>query len=260
MFIPNQKFIDQVNSAQNSWKAVVYEEYSRMTVAQLIARGGWPKKLHFPKPSQVKEADLLKAKLLPEEFDWRNVDGKNYVSPIRNQGNCGSCYAFGTMAMFEARVRIMSNGSRTPVFSTQDIVSCSEYSQGCEGGFPYLISKYAKDFGLVDEECFPYEGKELQCMEKKCTRQFGIGYHYIGGFYGACNEELMKIELVKNGPLAVSFEVYDDFRFYKGGIYHHTGEVSFHLSSIFHSVLCYMEHLRSVTNTTHLGKKLVHHR
>lgn len=97
-------------------------------------------------------------------------------------------------------------------------------------------------------------------MEKKCTRQFGTGYHYIGGFYGACNEELMKIELVKNGPIAVSFEVYDDFRFYKGGIYHHTGEVSFHLSSIFHFVLCYMEHLRSVTNTTHLGKKLVHHR
>ena len=40
----------------------------------------------------------------------------------------------GTIAMFEARVRIMSNGSATPVFSTQDIVSCSEYSQGCEGG------------------------------------------------------------------------------------------------------------------------------
>ena len=38
------------------------------------------------------------------------------------------------LAMFEARVRIMSNGSVTPVFSTQDIVSCSEYSQGCEGG------------------------------------------------------------------------------------------------------------------------------
>ena len=84
--------------------------------------------------SKVKEADVLKAQVLPEEFDWRNVDGKNYVSPIRNQGSCGSCYAFGTMAMFEARVRIMSNGSATPVFSTQDIVSCSEYSQGCEGG------------------------------------------------------------------------------------------------------------------------------
>ena len=80
------------------------------------------------------KADLLAAKALPEEFDWRNVDGKDYVSPVRNQLSCGSCYAFGTLAMFEARVRILTNGTKTPGFSTQDIVSCCEYSQGCEGG------------------------------------------------------------------------------------------------------------------------------
>ena len=73
--------------------------------------------------SQPTEADLLKAEVLPEEFDWRNVDGKNFVSPIRNQGSCGSCYAFATMAMFEARVRVLSNATKTPVFSPQDIVS-----------------------------------------------------------------------------------------------------------------------------------------
>ena len=92
-------------------------------------------------------------------------------------------------------------------------------------GFPYLVSKYAQDFGLVDEECYPYEGKDLPCNEKKCSRQFGTGYHYIGGFYGGCNEELMRIELVKNGPISVAFEVYSDFFNYKGGIYHHTGEI-----------------------------------
>lgn len=43
-------------------------------------------------------------------------------------------------------------------------------------------------------------------------------------FYGACNEALMRISLVRNGPVAVSFEVYDDFLNYQGGIYHHTAE------------------------------------
>ena len=81
----------------------------------------------------------MAAQALPEEFDWRNVDGKDYVSPVRNQGTCGSCYAFGTLAMFEARVRILTNGTKTPVFSTQDIVSCSEYSQGCEGGMTVIF-------------------------------------------------------------------------------------------------------------------------
>jgi len=43
------------------------------------------------------------------------------------------------------------------------------------------------------------------------------------GYYGACNEQLMKLALVHGGPISVSFEVYPDFRYYKSGIYHHTG-------------------------------------
>ena len=49
-FIPNQEFVDQINNAQSSWKAVVYDEYRGMTVAQLISRAGRPKRLKFPKP------------------------------------------------------------------------------------------------------------------------------------------------------------------------------------------------------------------
>ena len=84
--------------------------------------------------SPVKAKDLLASELLPPSFDWRDVDGVNFVSPIRDQEQCGSCYAFSTMGMFEARSRIQSNLSTHYILSTQDIVSCSEYSQGCEGG------------------------------------------------------------------------------------------------------------------------------
>ena len=76
----------------------------------------------------------------------------------------------------------------------------------------------------MDESCFSYEGRDMPCQEKKCpARQFGTGYHYVGGFYGACNEALMRAELVKNGPIVVSFEVYNDIWQYRSGIYHHTG-------------------------------------
>jgi hypothetical protein len=43
------------------------------------------------------------------------------------------------------------------------------------------------------------------------------------GYYGACNEELIRLELVLRGPISVSFQVYPDFEHYKSGIYHHTG-------------------------------------
>lgn len=59
-----------------------------------------------------------------------------------------------------------------------------------------------------------------------CKRYYATDYAYVGGYYGACNEELMRIQLVKNGPIAIGFEVLDDFMQYKGGIYHHTALVN----------------------------------
>uniref|UniRef100_A0A3Q3EG06 dipeptidyl-peptidase I n=1 Tax=Labrus bergylta TaxID=56723 RepID=A0A3Q3EG06_9LABR len=144
--------------------------------------------------------------------------------PPRSLSSCGSCYSFAFMGMLEARVRILTNNSESPILSPQQVVSCSEYSQGCDGGFPYLIGKYAQDFGIVDESCFPYIGKDSPCgVPQNCFRVYTAEYYYVGGFYGGCSEMAMMMDLVKNGPMAVAFEVYPDFMHYREGIYHHTG-------------------------------------
>ncbi len=66
--------------------------------------------------------------------------------------------------MDEARLRIASNNTIQTIFSTQDIVECSNYSQGCEIGFPYLVSgKYGEDYGVIEENCNPYTGKDGKC-------------------------------------------------------------------------------------------------
>ena len=70
------------------------------------------------------------------------------------------------MGMLETRLRILSNNSLSLSLSPQDIVECSKYSQGCDGGFPYLIAgKYAEDFGAVPEYCNPYKGKLEQILD-----------------------------------------------------------------------------------------------
>ena len=227
-YIPNNDFVSKINSVQSLWRAAPYPQMSGLTLGGLLRRaGGLPSAgpAARPSPAPVSERTRVTALQLPEAFDWRDRDGVNFVSPIRNQEQCGSCYAFGSMAMMESRLRILTNNTLQVVLSTQDVVSCSEYSQGCEGGFPYLIAgKYAQDFGVVEESCFPYTGKDSACIpEKGCHRYYGTAYYYIGGFYGACNEPEMRLELVTNGPIAVSFEVLSDFMNYKGGIYVHTG-------------------------------------
>jgi cathepsin C len=128
------------------------------------------------------------------------------------------------MGMLESRLRVATKNQLQVNLSPQDIVSCSAYSQGCEGGFPYLIAgKYAQDHGVVAEECYPYTGRDSVCSAaKKCERSYVAKYRYVGGYYGACNEELMKMSLVESGPLSVSFEVYSDFMHYAGGVYHRT--------------------------------------
>ncbi|KAK6167586.1 hypothetical protein SNE40_021577 [Patella caerulea] len=223
----NEDYINKINKHQSSWKATLYKEYGQYTLKDMTRRAGGRKSAKaFPKVSPVTPEIQKVAERLPESFDWRNKDGINFVSPVRNQEACGSCYAFGSMALHEARLRIATNNTVQKVFSTQDIVSCSEYSQGCDGGFPYLIAgKYAQDFGLIEDSCFPYTAKDDKCISTSCERYYARDYYYIGGYYGACNEALMRIELVKNGPIAISFQVYSDFEHYKSGVYHHTGLV-----------------------------------
>ena len=73
--------------------------------------------------------------------------------------------------MLEARVKILTNNTASPVFSPQDVVSCSPLSQGCDGGFPYLVAgRYAKDYGVVAEDCNPYGGKDGACSTKACVK------------------------------------------------------------------------------------------
>uniref|UniRef100_H2ZLT0 Dipeptidyl peptidase 1 n=1 Tax=Ciona savignyi TaxID=51511 RepID=H2ZLT0_CIOSA len=228
-YMNDMQFIMELNKQQRSWVADSYPELESMTYEQVLSRSGHGNGpiVRSKLPRKLKFSSVVKT--FPESFDWRNVNGQNFVSPVRNQGSCGSCYAFASMAMLEARIRIATNNTQTPVFSPQEVVSCSQYAQGCAGGFPFLIAgKYAHDFGVVEEQCYPYLGKDTDKCEPAmvdCKRHYVAKYEYVGGYYGACSEEKMIEDLVAFGPIAVAIEVYPDFQQYKSGIYHHVTSV-----------------------------------
>ncbi|KAL0488577.1 dipeptidyl peptidase [Acrasis kona] len=227
-------YINKINNIQSEWTAAYQPQFEGMPLEKLIRMSGTKTvtrekrlahKAHMDRMRPHRELrNTVSVSDFPKEFDWRNVSGVDYVSPVRDQASCGSCYIFAAAGMFEARTRIKSKLQKRDIVSTQEIVSCSDYSQGCDGGFPYLVSKYAEDFGTVREECYPYEGFTGKCKASKCPsekRDYQTEYKYVGDYYGGSDEASMMKDVYENGPQAVGFEVYRDLMSYRSGVYSH---------------------------------------
>ena len=169
----------------------------------------------------IDEIDTLK---LPLNWDWRNVGGVNFVPPTNQQGNCGSCYVFATIEGLETQLRILTLNKDKTLFSKQYTLSCSPFTEGCHGGYPILVAKFAKEFDLISEECFPYKENDTDCSRRcdnsKSRRKYSVSkYGYIGGYYGAATEELMMKEIRAHGPIPGNLNPPWNFSYYRSGVY-----------------------------------------
>ena len=94
---------------------------------------------------------------LPSAFDWRNVDGGNWMTPIRDQGICGSCWAFAAVGVAESALNIAAqNPSFDPDLAEQYLISGCSGVGACAGGSLGRALEYIRDAGIPDEACFPY--------------------------------------------------------------------------------------------------------
>jgi|Transcript_112411 cathepsin C len=163
-------------------------------------------------------------KTLPKEFDWRKArGGRNFLEPVMDQADCGSCYAVSTMRMLTARHKIETNNTNAEPWSISFPLHCGEYTQGCKGGYGFLVSKWSEDVGLIPASCSPYNTSgtcHSTCDPKTMKKRYrAANHHLVGGFYGNSSSVPMMLELFNNGPLVVSFEPTDDFMMYSGGIF-----------------------------------------
>lgn len=157
-------------------------------------------------------------------WDWSNVNGINYISNSESQGKCGSCYVFSTLGSLESRLRILTNNQDKTKFSRQFPLSCNYYSEGCLGGYPYLVAKFLNENEIIPEECFPYEGSNSNCSKvcdfTKYKKKYTVStYEYLGGGYGKTTEEQMIKEIRARGPIPGHIHTHWTFSYYKEGIY-----------------------------------------
>ena len=100
---------------------------------------------------------------LPEEFDWRKVDGR--VSEVKNQGQCGSCWAFAAVGALEGQEKAV-NMSKLVALSEQNVVDCAYASfggAGCQGGRMIDAYAYMSIAGVDDSDSYPYKGVDGSC-------------------------------------------------------------------------------------------------
>ena len=160
--------------------------------------------------------------------------------PVRNQGNCGSCWAFGDIESLEDKFCIQNpRSTKTPIrLSTQNMVSCNhntipdpgyifEDCKGCEGGSAYCSLPYLTETGTVSEECQPYKsggtGENGECMGDQCVKEGISNKRYkckADTWFTVEDPLLIKQELIANGPVSTFYLVYRDFKDYRSGIYY----------------------------------------
>ncbi|KAF8695194.1 hypothetical protein HU200_037652 [Digitaria exilis] len=154
------------------------------------------------------------AAALPETKDWRE-DG--IVSPVKNQGHCGSCWTFSTTGALEAAY---TQATGKPIsLSEQQLIDCAfGYNNfGCNGGLPSQAFEYIKyNGGLDTEEAYPYQGVNGVCHFK--SENVGVKVlDSVNITLGAEDELKDAVGLVR--PVSVAFEVINGFRLYKSGVY-----------------------------------------
>lgn len=147
-----------------------------------------------------------------EDFDWRHHGA---ISPVKDEAACSACYAFAAVDCIESHhfIRIR----KLILLSKQQVIDCSkEYgNNGCHSGNLASTFNYVKTAGLMNEEHYPYKGREnSRCLYVKNSAVVTIeGYHRVAA------HEFTIMQEVKNGPVAVMVNVMPSLRKYTHGIY-----------------------------------------
>ena len=169
-----------------------------------------------PPPATRQDSQIL---TLPTSYNWCD---HNVCTPVKDQGSCGSCWAFGTVAPLESAIRRTDGATRD--ISEQYLVSCNSEGWGCNGGWwahDYHLSKKPAgqpEAGSVYEANFPYTATKSPCNPPYTSREKITGWAYIAG-HSIPSVAAVKQAIYDHGPVAVVVCVNNDFQRYSSGIF-----------------------------------------
>uniref|UniRef100_A0A0A9AQG0 Uncharacterized protein n=1 Tax=Arundo donax TaxID=35708 RepID=A0A0A9AQG0_ARUDO len=212
VFKDNLKHIDEINKkvssywlGLNEFADLTHDEFKAAYLGLRPSRDGSSGSFRY---GGVSADDV------PKAVDWRD---KGAVTEGKNQGQCGSCWAFSTVAAVEGINQIVT-GNLTSL-SEQELIDCStDGNNGCDGGMmDYAFSYIAGSGGLHTEEAYPYLMEEGDCDEKAGSEQVVT----ISGYEDVpANDEQALVKALAHQPVSVAIEASGrHFQFYEGGVF-----------------------------------------
>jgi len=157
---------------------------------------------------------------LPAAFDWRDHGG---VTSVKNQGSCGSCWAFGTVGPLEANIKIKDGVEEN--LSEQYLLSCNTDGWGCDGGdWAHDYHEWKKppsesEAGAVFEADSPYVASDTSCSGPYSHPYQIDSWRFIGSEYGTPNTEDIKQAIYDHGPVSAAVCVNSAFQSYSSGVF-----------------------------------------
>lgn len=212
IFIENVNKITAFNAANDGTKLAI-NKFADLTGEEF-------QNIHASCSSKETDQDFIAANTLvqeipenlPDSVDWRS---KGAVTPVKDQGTCGACWAFSANAALEGLNFI--NTTTLLSFSNQQVIDCDngQGDEGCGGGWPYLAVTYVSKNGIEVDTDYPYTGQQGTCRYNSAkAHNVTTGYKFVT----ANSTDQLKAAVV-NQPVSVGIEADQDvLQFYKSGI------------------------------------------
>jgi len=215
-FLENVEKMREHNSDENNTHLVDLNHYGDLTVEeyasnhQLYTGSSEPFNRRYP---------AFKGLItdLPVSVDWRDCGA---VTPIKNQGQCGSCYSFAATGAMEGQYFLRHGELKS--FSEQQIVDCSDafHNGGCNGGNPGYAFRYYQEHGAETEEDYPYHARDTACVYNKNKEVEGTKTNGTI-FINRASELDLQDAIANIGPITVAIDANSwSFQFYRSGVYY----------------------------------------